>query len=233
MKRLFLLFLCSSFFVVSLFAQKESFPTEFHIGVGGGGVASNISFVPSIPQVLSYSYQGGVAAKYISEKHLGLIAELNLTRKGWREEFDPETQEGFSYDRTLTYIDVPFMTHVYFGEKTRFVINAGPQISLLIGENSYMSQPLSDHIDALKKANPGAPIGVQYESMSEMKRFDYGLIGGVGMELRTGIGIFDLEGRYYFGLGDIFTSRRSEEAYFTRSAHRVIMAKLTYYIQIK
>jgi hypothetical protein len=51
---------------------------------------------------------------------------------------------------------------------------------------------------------------------------DYGLAAGIGMELKTGIGVFDLEGRYYFGLGDIFTSRRSEQAYFSRSASRVI-----------
>ena len=30
------------------------------------------------------------------------------------------------------------------------------------------------------------------------------------MTLQTGIGNFDLEGRYYFGLGDVFESRRSK-----------------------
>lgn len=125
------------------------------------------------------------------------------------------------------------MTHVYFGNKTRFVFNAGPQINILIGENARMNQALSDDVEARKAAAPDAPIGVQYAPMSEMKRVDYGLTGGMGVELRTAIGLFDLEGRYYFGLGDIFTSRRSDNAYFTRSAHRVIMAKLTYYIQVK
>jgi hypothetical protein len=58
------------------------------------------------------------------------------------------------------------------------------------------------------------------------------LTGGAGIELKTGIGIFNLEGRYYFGLGDIFNNRRGDNAYFSRSAHRVISAKLTYYIQM-
>ncbi len=230
MRRFLLVIFCIASVGV-VYAQKQSFPTEFYIGAGGGGVAANVSFMPSIPQDLYYSYQGGIAAKYISEKHLGLIAEVNLTRKGWCEEFDAE--EDYNYGRDLTYIDVPFMTHVYFGNKTRFVFNAGPQISVLISENSRMSQALSDNIDARKAANPNLPIGVQYSPMSEMKRLDYGLIGGVGLELRTAIGVFNLEGRYYFGLGDIFTSRRSDNAYFTRSAHRVIMAKLTYYMQVK
>ncbi|WP_298653691.1 outer membrane beta-barrel protein, partial [uncultured Proteiniphilum sp.] len=75
-------------------------------------------------------------------------------------------------------------------------------------------------------------IGVQYGSTSELTRVDYGLVGGVGMAFKTGIGDFALEGRYYFGLGDIFTSRRSDNAYFSRSAFRLIEAKLTYYIRI-
>lgn len=230
MKR-FSLFLICTVLGGMLFAQKQTFPTELYIGVGAGGVAANMSFMPSIPQSIVYSYHGGVATKYVTEKHLGLITEVSLTRKGWCEEFDAEKE--FEYERTLTYIDVPFMTHVYFGNKTRFVFNAGPQISVLIGENAHMNQALSDDVAALKEANPDAPIGIQYGPMSEMKRVDYGLIGGVGLELRTAIGVFDLEGRYYFGLGDIFNSRRSDNAYFTRSAHRVIMAKFTYYIQVK
>ncbi len=230
MKRFSLFLICASLGGM-LFAQKQTFPTELYIGAGAGAVAANMSFVPAIPQTLLYSYQGGVAVKYVTEKHLGLITEVNLTRKGWCEEFDAE--EDFAYERTLTYIDVPFMTHVYFGNKTRFVFNAGPQINILIGENARMNQALSDDVEARKAAAPDAPIGVQYAPMSEMKRVDYGLTGGMGVELRTAIGLFDLEGRYYFGLGDIFTSRRSDNAYFTRSAHRVIMAKLTYYIQVK
>ncbi len=230
MKRVCLL-LISAAWIGTLSAQKQTFPTEMYIGAGGGGVAANMSFVPSIPQTLVYSYQGGIAAKYVSEKHLGLITEVNLTRKGWREKFDAEKE--FAYKRTLTYIDIPFMTHLYFGDKTRFIFNAGPQISVLIGENAQMNQALSDDVEARKAVDPDAPIGVQYGPMSEMKRVDYGLTGGVGVELRTPIGVFDVEGRYYFGLGDIFTSRRRDKAYFTRSAHRVIMAKLTYYIQAK
>lgn len=230
MKRVCLLLICTALGSM-LFAQKQTFPTELYIGAGAGGVAANMSFVPSIPQTLLYSYQGGIAAKYVSEKHLGLITEVNFTRKGWHEKFDAEKE--FAYERTLTYIDVSFMTHVYFGDKTRFVFNAGPQISVLIGENAQMNQALSDDVEARRSVDPNAPIGVQYAPMSEMKRVDYGLTGGVGLELRTAIGVFDLEGRYYFGLGDIFTSRRKDKAYFTRSAHRVIMAKLTYYIQVK
>jgi len=61
------------------------------------------------------------------------------------------------------------------GIKPVSFFNAGPQISLLIGENARMSQALSDDVEARKAAAPDAPIGVQYAPRSEMKRVDYGL----------------------------------------------------------
>jgi hypothetical protein len=211
--------------------QKNPFKGELYLGAGGGGLFSKVDFVPSVPMVFKQGIYGGLSAKYISEKNLGLIMELNVAQRGWKEEFDASS--GFSYSRTLTYIEVPFMTHIYFGDKMRFVVNAGPQVSLLIGDNQQMNQALADDVDARRKAaEAGERIGMQYKGMYEPKRIDYGLTGGIGMEFKTGVGDFDLEGRYYFGLGDIFTSRRSEQAYFSRSAFRIIEAKLTYYIRI-
>jgi hypothetical protein len=96
-----------------------------------------------------------------------------------------------------------------------------------------MSQTLEEYILDLQLANPDAPIGVQYEPFDMLKKVDYGLTGGAGIELKMGKGNLNLEGRYYFGLGDVFESRRSKNAYFSRSAHRLIEAKLTYYIQIR
>lgn len=232
MKRLKLALLALTFLITNnLFAQRELFTGEFYFGAGAGASAASIDFLPSVPQTKKIGFFGGVAAKYVSQKHLGVIVEANYSQRGWEEDFDPES--GFSYNRTLNYLEIPFMTHVYFGNKTRFIFNAGPQLSILLNDSQEMSQALADDLEARREANPDLPIGFQYNPISEMQRVDYGLVGGVGMEVQTGIGSFDLEGRYYFGLGDIFTSRRSENAYFGRSAHRLIEAKLTYYIKIK
>lgn len=221
----FLIFLS----VAPLHAQKKDpFKGELYLGVGGGPLFSKVDFVPGVPLTFKQGVFGGISAKYISEKHLGVIMEINYAQRGWKEDFDPSTD--FSYSRTLNYIEIPFMTHVYAGRKTRFIVNAGPQISLLVGDNQKMSQALSDNVDARRADDPEAEIGMQYEGVYELKRIDYGIVAGIGMEFKTGIGDFDLEGRYYFGLGDIFTSRRS--AYFSRSASRVIEAKLTYYIKV-
>lgn len=211
--------------------KKDFFQDEFYFGVGGGVLSASIDFMPTIQQSFMMGVKGGIAARYITEKHLGLTAEINYAQRGWTEEFNSE--QDFSYSRTLNYLEIPFMTHVYFGDKFRFVINAGPQISILLNDNAKMSQALADDVAERQAADPNARIGYQYSPFSELKRLDYGLIGGAGIELQTGIGAIDLEGRYYFGLGDVFENRRSQNAYFSRSAHRLIEAKLTYYIKIR
>lgn len=231
MKHFILILIISFLSFNSSFAQKKVFNNELYIGIGGGAYASSVDFVPSIPQNQKIDFFGGVSAKYITQNHLGLIIEANYSRRGWEEEYDSES--GFSYNRTLNYIEVPFMTHVYFGNKARFIINVGPQISYLLSDNQNMSSALAAEVEARQALDPEAPIGVQYGSFDQLNRFDYGIVGGLGMTLQTGIGNFDLEGRYYFGLGNVFESRRSQDAYFGRSAHRLFEGKLTYYIKAK
>lgn len=217
--------------VSSVAAQNNRFEREFFVGANAGAVATRMDFNPSIPQTLKYGVHGGLSAKFISEKHLGFVLELNYSQRGWSEDYADSLN--YTYNRTLNYLEIPFMTHIYVGNKTRFIINAGPQISFLLNDKHEMSDALAEYVKAQNELDPGARFGYQYSPISEMKRVEYGLVGGLGVELNTAIGTFDLEGRYYFGLGDIFTNRRTENAYFNRSAHRLIETKLTYYIKMK
>lgn len=227
MKRLaFLLILLVSF--ASIEAQKSVFKPELYVGAGGGPLISRVDFVPRVGQTMHRGIHAGVAVKYISEKHLGLMMEANLTQRGWTENYEDNPE--YAYTRTLKYLEIPLMTHVYFGNKVRFIFNLGPQLSFLMGSSSDMSQALSDFVAAKPKPDDAdAPVPeVRYGDAD--RTFDYGLIGGAGMELKTGIGDFDLEGRYYFGLGDIFNNTRAD--FYSRSAHRIVEAKLTYYFKI-
>ncbi len=95
-----------------------------------------------------------------------------------------------------------------------------------------MNEALSADVAARREENPDEQIGMQY--VLEPRSFDYGLVGGVGMELKTGAGNVELEGRYYFGLGDVFENRKTQENFFfNRSAHRIIEAKLSYFFKVK
>ncbi len=232
MKRIIIVALTLTILSINLlFAQRDTFESEFYLGAGAGASASRIDFVPGVPQTFKIGFQGGLSAKLITQKHLGLLVEANFSQRGWEEEFAADSD--FSYSRTLNYVEMPFMTHVYFGNRTKFIFNIGPQISFLLNDKQNMSAALANDIKERQDADPEEPIGVQYKPFDELRRVDYGLIGGIGIEFQTGLGAFDLEGRYYFGLGDVFESRRSQNAYFGRSAHRIIEAKLTYYIKLR
>ena len=208
--------------------QNNDFKPKFMLGLGGGPVFTSVDFAPTIPQSTNQGLSAGISVKYISEKHLGVLAELNYTQRGWTEDFSelPKNPD-HSYSRTLDYIELPLMTHIYFGNKVKFIVNVGPQISYMLADKAKMNNALSAYIDEVLEKDPEFPIGIQYKSINS--KFDYGLLGGLGVEFDTPVGSFNLEGRYYFGLGDSFESSRKNTGNFSRSAHRFFAGKLTYY----
>lgn len=230
-KRVFLLVLLACFSFVYVVAQRK-FPVEWNVGVNAGATFSSLSFVPRINTKTMQGITGGVSARYISEENFGLIAELNYAQQGWVEDFsklDPSVISQYkpAYTHRLSYLELPVMTHLYFGRKARFVFNFGPQLSFLTSQKESMNAGLSSLL-AADADSSYINVRDQYGKKTD-KSFDYGLVVGTGVELRTAVGNFMLEGRYYFGLGDIFNSSKSD--YFSRSAHRVLSAKLTYYIK--
>lgn len=219
MRKLILVSFLSLIVCANINAQKKDFENQLFVGASGGVQISSIDFVPNVFQEINLGMTAGVSAKYISQKNLGMILEMNFAQRGWKEEFPKGSN--LAYSRTLNYLEIPIMTHIYFGNKARFIINLGPQVSFLLGDKANAN---TDFINQ-------NPQGTQYKEIEH--RFDYGLIGGLGMEVNTPIGSFDLEGRYYFGLGDIFDNKRETDIQkFSRSAHRVIEAKLTYYFML-
>lgn len=216
----------------SLFVEaqlSDTFKPQFTIGVGAGPVFSQVDFVPSVPQTNIQGLTIGVSGKYVSEKNLGVLAELNFIQRGWQEDFsESEVNTEHAYSRTLNYLELPLLTHIYFGNKNvKFIINIGPQVSYMLGDKANMNDALSNYIDGVLAEDPDFPIGIQYKPIDS--KFDYGLLGGMGIEFNTPVGTFDLQGRYYFGLGDSFDNTRSSSSNFSRSAHRYIAGKLTYY----
>jgi len=177
---------------------------------------SSVNFRPTIKQNNLQTVNGGISFRYISEKHFGLITELNFAQRGWSEDHSDTT---LTYSRTLNYVELPFLTHLYFGnKKIRYIINLGPKIAYLISdkENRNFTDNNTDSPQHGKKID---------------NRFDYGLCFGTGFELRTPIGNFMLEGRYHYGLGDIFSN--SKKDYFARSANQIAQVSLTYLIDLK
>ena len=199
-------------------AQTGTFRQELSVGPSFGVTFSSVSFYPKVNKSMKQGYTGGVAVRWVTEKHLGLQAELNYTQQGWQEAFDEQPQ--YAYSRTLNYLELPFLTHIYFGsDRFRFYLNLGPKIGYLLSESTESN---------LGDAEPNRTNDQHH--LAVQRKFDWGLCGGPGLELRTGIGSFLLEGRYYYALGDIFNSKRSDP--FAKSAGQVISAKITYLFPI-
>lgn len=199
--------------VITVGQAQVKFQQELAVGGSFGVNFSSISFTPKVNTKMLMGYNGGLTLRWNTEKNLGLQTELNFSQQGWEEEFDDPS---YKYSRTINYIEIPFLTHIYFGSKKfKAYLNLGPRIGYAFSEKT--DQNLNGAAPNRENAQHDMPID---------KKFDWGLCGGPGIELRTKIGYFLLEGRYSYSLGDIYKSRK--EDVFAKSSSQVFSAKLTY-----
>ena len=131
----------------------------------------------------------GLVMQYITQPHFGLQWEINYVEKGWIETFGNEAD---IFTTRLTYIDIPILGHAYIGKKTvRYFINAGPYISYLISNQEERGGTFDDE-----------DITFRYVEGRDNK-LDFGIRGGLGIEILTSIGMFQIEGGYNFGVASI------------------------------
>lgn len=215
------LFICHSY----AHSQKK-IDKELWFGAKGGVTFSNLSIAPNINQSMEMGMLGGATMRYIEERFFGIILELNYAQKGWKEDFK-DSDPQYKYSRTLNYIEFPFLAHVYFGKKSfRFFVNLGPQIGVCIGEKT------ESNFDIEKPQPFSIPRETTHLNKSIDKPFDYGLTGGLGCEIRIkNRHSILVEGRYYFGLADIFNNKSDD--YFSVSSNQSILVALTYQYNIK
>ncbi len=222
--------LCLAFAAMAgtAFAQVGSPRNMKFLGVSAGMETNTISFVPKIKQTLHPEPMFGVSFRHTTEKYFFLICgtqtELNYSVRGWTELI--EDGSGNEYSRVTHYIDLPFMAHLGVGREIRGLqgyLNAGPQISYLISEKEIYGG--TEPWDISNRPNY---VVEQYGKDTENK-FDYGITAGIGAELHTGMGTFGVEGRYYFGLGNIFGISKTD--YFARCANGTISVRATYMVR--
>lgn len=208
---------------LSVRAQIGDYRNNLAVGINGGVNFSSVSFSPSIKQTNHQGIHGGVTARYICEKYFAMICgvqvELNYSQRGWKEKI--EDGSGNTYQRTLNYLEIPFLAHIAFGRErgVRFFLNAGPQMNFFLSDKEEKGGG---------EWNPAyRPNGVVYQYGKAVdNKFDYGITGGLGLEVRTGIGHFLVEGRYYYGLSDIYGNSKKDD--FSRSGNSTICGKITY-----
>ena len=223
-------------------AQVGQHRNDFSIGFNGGYVLSSVSFSPSVPQKMHGGVTGGLSLRYVCEKYFNTVcsiyAEVNYASLGWRDKIQDVnnapvineiTGEAEAYSRTINYIQVPIMAHLAWGKESRgvqFFINLGPQFGIYLNESTKMNFDFEKRNQTARSSSI-----VAQDTMTVEKKFDYGIAAGIGLEYTVPrIGHFLVEGRYYYGLGNIYGD--SKRDYFGRSNFGNIILKMTYLFDI-
>lgn len=207
--------------------SQTHYRANIAVGVKGGIDLSQIQFTPNVKQGFLIGANAGLCFRYIEENHFGLIAEVNFEQRGWKENFE---EYPFEYSRTVNYIQIPFLAHIYFGRRGKFFFNAGPEIGFFIGESTKSNFDYSDIGNV-----PGFPANIrttyQY-TMPVNGKVDYGISAGLGGEfnINTKNSIY-LEGRFYYGLGNVLKSGRAETIRGSNSMS--IMISAGYWFRVK
>lgn len=219
-------------------AQIGEYRNMLSIGVNGGYVMSNVGFTPKVNQKMHGGITGGLSFRYVCEKYFRTVcsvqAEVNYARIGWKEDIlnlndqpviNPQTGNAEEYSRDMNYIQVPVFAHLAWGREQRgvqFFFQAGPQIGFCISETTKANYDLSQP-NKTDRANSTT----EQETMPIENKIDYGIATGLGLEYsHPKMGHFQLEGRYYYGLGNIYGD--SKKDYFGKSNFSNIVVKLTY-----
>jgi hypothetical protein len=226
-------------------AQVGDYRTDLAIGGGAGYVMSNVGFVPDVPQGQLGGFTAGLTVRYTCEKYFSsvcsIVGEVNVTQTGWKEDIldanndpvyyadDVNKESPLFYERKITYLQIPFMARLGWGRERKGLqafFQAGPQIGVYLSESTKTNVMLGHGT-----ANQRASQVVAHDTLAVQNKFDYGIAAGGGVELSIPkLGHFILEGRYYYGLGNIFKNSKSD--YFGKSNYGQIVIKATYLFDI-
>ena len=230
MKRLFFFIFSFFHFFNPLHAQVGEYRNALALGVNGGYVLDKVSFDPTIKQTYHGGTTFGFTMRYTCERYFKMLcavqAEVNYAQMGWKELIETSSD---TYSRTINYIQVPLMARLGFGKEVKGVMGylvLGPQLGFYLSDKDKRGGEWSAATLALRPNN----VVEQYD-LPIQNHFEYGIVGGLGMEVNTKhAGHYMIEGRYYFGLSNIFHDGKSDT--FGRSANGAIVAKVSYLFDV-
>ena len=222
---------------VMAYGQIGERRAQLTVGASGGLMFNTVDFDPTIKQTQHSGPTFGVTLRYTCEKYFSTVCavqiELNYSQLGWKENILNSSGQALAdtYSRNMGYLQLPFMARLSWGKEKgglMFFILLGPQFGYYLtgSEDKGSSWTLNDD------GNPDRPNSVyQQYGMKPDHKLDYGLTGGLGLELNTKKGKhYIIEGRYYYGLSDIFNNGKKDV--FSRSANTTIQAKFAYLFDI-
>ena len=247
------------FVSLSAAAQVGEYRNDFALGVNGGYVISSVNFMPEVPQNKLGGMTLGLTARYTCEKYFksicAVVAEVNYTQIGWDEKIltlqdqpvplHTDPTQTLRSTRKMNYVQIPLLARLGWGRERKgfqFFLQLGPQFGVFLNESTDTNFDVRDPafdpkiVNGLfskdyKYATVRASHVVAQDSMAVENKFDYGVAVGLGLEVSNRrVGHFIIEGRYYYGLGNIYGN--SKRDHFGRSNFSNIVVKFTYLFDI-
>lgn len=123
------------------------------------------------------------------------------------------------------------MTQIIFGSRRfKCFINLGPEVGYMIS-NSISAN--FDYTDLSSVHDwPERRRMTEQLNMEVKNKFDYGITAGIGFEFYVKPKhSITLEGRYYYGLGNVFPSTKADT--FSASRNSAIEVTMGYYFRLR
>jgi hypothetical protein len=175
--------------LTAAFSQQQQTTTETSlqpkIGIKGGINLSNLYVDDVQDENMKVGVNVGVFAKFPLTRGFSIQPELLYSSKGAKLTYNNILGTG-EYRFNLNYVELPILAVFNLGKN--FNIHAGPYAALLTSANIKRKDKASGDVDDIADLDT-----------DNFKRFDYGLVGGIGFDIEN----FTLGARYNYGLNEI------------------------------
>lgn len=154
-------------------------------GIKGGLNLTNLYSSEANTDHMKLGFNAGVFAKLPVTKGFSIQPEVLYSLKGAKESYSNFVQGDGEYRFNLGYVEVPILA----------VVNLAPNFNIQLGGYAaYLVNANVKNVD-----DNGTIQGASDLSTSDFKKFDYGLVGGVGFDVEN----FTIGARYNYGLAKI------------------------------
>jgi hypothetical protein len=170
-------------------AQEQQTSVESKLkakfGIKGGLNLTNLYVNDVSDEHMKAGFNAGVFAKLPVTKGFSIQPELLYSLKGAKEDYNNFLQGSGEYRFNLGYLELPVLA----------VVNLAPNFNLhLGGYAAYLVNANVKNVD-----NNGSIQNAVDLNTDDFKRFDFGLVGGLGFDIEN----FTLGARYNYGLSHI------------------------------
>ncbi|MGE5457367.1 MAG: porin family protein [Methanococcaceae archaeon] len=182
--------------ILSIFMTSYSNAQDFSLGVKGGGSLNKMNFENLSPDYQTdYGFSFGISGNYKFNQILSFETDLFIAQKGTKYD-----EPGVHYSYTLEYFFLPLLAKLYMPLDSDFNphLDLGASINFLV--NNRMGYDLIIKPDGVY---PLLPVPPSNYYTSETKSLDFGIIAGLGLDVKLFSHTISLETRYEYGLTDI------------------------------